>query len=101
MGTTIAMSIFAGLFVCAAFVCSKLHDKLLKERTTVKNLQNEINELVEKQEWLRDVIEEATLDNRKLSQKNDALQKDYDKLLCDYHTLEQEIEQYYDSKKEK
>ena len=36
-----------------------------------------------------------------LSQKNDALQKDYDKLLCDYHTLEQEIEQYYDSKKEK
>jgi hypothetical protein len=37
----------------------------------------------------------------KVSRKNDALQKDYDKLLCDYHTLEQEIEQYYDSKKGK
>ena len=92
MGTTIAMAIFAGLFVCVIFICSRLHDKLLKERTTVKNLQNEVNELVEKQEWLRDVIEEATLDNRKLSQKNDALQKDYDLLYNDYLTLQQENE---------
>ena len=92
MGTTISMFIFAGLFVCTAFICSRLHDKLLKERTTVKNLQNEVNEHVEKQEWLRDVIEEATLDNRKLSQKNDALQKDYDMLYNDYITLQQENE---------
>ena len=92
MGTTISMFIFAALFVCAIFICSRLHDKLLKERTTAKNLQNEVNELVEKQEWLRDTIEEASLNSRKLTQKIDAMQIDYDRLYNDYIVLQQENE---------
>lgn len=101
MGTTISMFIFAGLFVVVVFICSRLHDKLLKERTTAKNLREELNKAQNDVDWWMSRYDEVNRGFMKKSHQKDALQKDYDLLLCDYHTLEQEIEQYYDSKKEK
>lgn len=92
MGTTISMFIFAGLFVCTAFICSRLHDKLLKERTTVKNLREELHLAKDEIAWCKSRFEEVNRGFIKKSHEKDALQKDYDLLYNDYLTLQQENE---------
>lgn len=92
METTIFILIIAMLIIVFAYILSKLDDRLLKERNTAKNLRNELNKAQEENAWLRFRIGEEKRETQKAIHKIQALQVDYERLLTDYHILEQENE---------
>ena len=90
MAEGIIIGILFVLLVAAVFFCSRLDDKLLEERNVSKGLCTELGEAKGKLQDLEHQNKELQLTIKKLNHKLEARGIDYDRLLTDYHRLENE-----------
>ena len=87
---TPATIILAVFLILAVFVAAKLDDKLLKERHVTKGLLEQLGQAKAQTKDLERRIQEANTTIQKLNHKLEARGIDYDRLLTDYHRLENE-----------
>ena len=82
------IGLIVAVLVLAAYIISRLDDKLLKERYEhkkyVRQLSDENCELHEK-------VVRAELERMKSEHRRQAMQLDYEQLLTDYHLLERKM----------
>lgn len=80
----------AGVIILFLYVLAKMDDRLVQANNrvkganfTIENLQREVAELKER-------VKFYTREAQKANHRADAMKVDYDRLLTDYHVLEQE-----------
>lgn len=90
MGTTIMITAISLLLIVAAYIIARLDDKLIKAKSEIKALTQELDLAKNEKELEHENYEREKLYLQKANHKLQALQVDYDRLLTDYHILEQE-----------
>ena len=83
-----SIGLIVAVVVVAAYIISRLDDKLLKEREQHRNY---VRALADENSELHAKIVRAELERMKSEHLRQAMQSDYDLLLTDYHLLERKM----------
>lgn len=101
MQTTIFIAVVVLIIIAAAYILAKMDDRLQKEKNDANEYRRRMLKAENEVIWLNSQIKCYQKDIKKLELRVNDLQKGYDKLLNDYHTLEEETRKSWEESQEK
>lgn len=101
MATTLFITAIVVIIIVAAYALAKMDDRYQKEKSMADDYRTRMLKAENNVIWNESQLKVIREDNEKLTQKLNDLQKEYDKLLNDYHTLEEETRKSWEESQEK
>ena len=101
MGTTLFIAAIVGIIIVAAYALAKMDDRYQKEKAIAGEYRQRMLKAENEVIWLNSQIKCYQKDIKKAELRVNDLQKNYDKLLNDYHTLEEETRKSWEESQEK
>ena len=101
MQTTIFIAVVVLIIIAAAYILAKMDDRLQKEKNDANEYRRRMLKAENEVIWLNSQIKCYQKDIKKAELRVNDLQKNYDKLLNDYHTLEEETRKSWEESQEK
>ena len=99
--TTIVLALVCVLLVLSFYVIFRLDGKLQEEKSRVKDLELEVEDLQNTIEWKDQALSTERITAQKVNHKYQALRVDYDLLQCDNREMEKELTKFRDKEKPK